>query len=181
MLELNAEDGGQRRFILCSNTEATVKEPEKNLCRDVCAERMRRVINGYGGKPGYTLQQGGEFAYLQLDKLEPADVPFEATQEQVYLVLGLKRLNGIRAMPEGKLKWLGRLGDCDVLLCEEVNATTIKALAAWPKETGAARLAVYSPRPVTMREQLAALDIEANCYGLLDVLLRGQGGTVWQE
>ena len=84
-------------------------------------------------------------------------------------------------MPEGKLKWLGRLGDCDVLLCDEVNATTIQALAAWPKETGAARLAVYSSRPVTMREQLAALGIEANCYGLLDVLLRGQGGNVWQE
>lgn len=44
VLELNAEDGGTRHFILCSSTEATNKEPEKNLCRDVCAERMRRVI-----------------------------------------------------------------------------------------------------------------------------------------
>ncbi|MCX7110473.1 MAG: site-specific DNA-methyltransferase [Proteobacteria bacterium] len=178
VLELNAEDGGQRRFILCSNTEATAKEPEKNLCRDVCAERIRRVITGYGGKPGYPPEQGGEFAYLQLDKLEPADVPFEATLEHTYLLLGLKRLGGIRAMPEGKLKWLGRLGDCDVILCDQVNAKSIKALAAWPKQTGAARLAVYSPRPVTVREQLAALGVEANCYGLLDVLLRGQGGNV---
>jgi len=55
VLDLNAEDGGQRRFILCSSTEATTKEPDKNLCRDVCAERLRRVIAGYGGKPGYTL------------------------------------------------------------------------------------------------------------------------------
>ncbi|MFO1263102.1 MAG: site-specific DNA-methyltransferase [Rhodoferax sp.] len=43
VLDLNAEDGGQRRFILCSSTEATTKEPDKNLCRDVCAERLRRV------------------------------------------------------------------------------------------------------------------------------------------
>jgi len=49
VLELNAEDAGQRRFILCSSTEATAKEPDKNLCRDVCAERLRRVIQGYGG------------------------------------------------------------------------------------------------------------------------------------
>ncbi len=44
VLALNAQDGGQRRFILCSSTEATAKEPNKNLCRDVCAERIRRVI-----------------------------------------------------------------------------------------------------------------------------------------
>ena len=48
IMELNAEDGGHRRFILCSSTEAHDKEPAKNLCRDVCAERLRRVIQGYG-------------------------------------------------------------------------------------------------------------------------------------
>ncbi|WP_275450868.1 DNA methyltransferase, partial [Pseudomonas syringae] len=31
VLALNAEDGGARRFILCSSTEATSKEPDKNL------------------------------------------------------------------------------------------------------------------------------------------------------
>ena len=70
VLELNAEDKGQRRFILCSSTEATTKEPEKNLCRDVCAERVRRVMRGYGNKPSL----GGSFAYLQLDRIEAADV-----------------------------------------------------------------------------------------------------------
>jgi adenine-specific DNA-methyltransferase len=56
VMELNTEDGGHRRFILCSSTEATDKEPAKNLCRDVCAERMRRVMVAEenargGGKP----------------------------------------------------------------------------------------------------------------------------------
>lgn len=69
VMELNAEDKGHRRFILCSSTETTAKEPDKNLCRDVCAERIRRVMKGYGGKAGHTLAQGGEFAYLQLDIL----------------------------------------------------------------------------------------------------------------
>jgi adenine-specific DNA-methyltransferase len=53
VLELNAEDDGQRRFILCSSTEATTKEPDKNLCRDVCAERIRlahrAVLAGQAG------------------------------------------------------------------------------------------------------------------------------------
>ena len=44
VLALNALDGGTRKFILCSSTEATDKEPAKNLCRDVCAERIKKVI-----------------------------------------------------------------------------------------------------------------------------------------
>jgi len=69
VLDLNKEDGGQRRFILCSSTESTSKDPQKNICRDVCAERMRRVMTGYGSTPGL----GGQFAYLTLDKFDPAD------------------------------------------------------------------------------------------------------------
>ncbi|MEO7623047.1 MAG: site-specific DNA-methyltransferase, partial [Gallionella sp.] len=105
VLELNAEDAstgsaqaGQRRFILCSSTEATAKEPDKNLCRDVCAERMRRVIKGYGGKSGYTMEQGGEFAYLQLDKVEAADVHFETDAAHAFQLLALKRLGVVCAM-----------------------------------------------------------------------------------
>jgi adenine-specific DNA-methyltransferase len=59
--KVNAADGGRRRCILVSNTEATADAPEKNLCRDVCARRVRRVIEGYNGQPGL----GGDFAYLR--------------------------------------------------------------------------------------------------------------------
>ena len=41
VMELNAEDGGSRRFIMVSSTEATEDDPDKNLCRDVTAERIR--------------------------------------------------------------------------------------------------------------------------------------------
>ncbi|MBI4741482.1 MAG: site-specific DNA-methyltransferase, partial [Betaproteobacteria bacterium] len=90
VLELNAEDGASnenpRSFILCSSSEATSKEPEKNLCRDVCAERIRRVMQGVGGKAGL----GGAFAYLQLDLIEAADLPFEATPEHAGQMLALR-------------------------------------------------------------------------------------------
>ncbi|MGH8506889.1 MAG: site-specific DNA-methyltransferase, partial [Rhodoferax sp.] len=177
VLELNAEDGGQRRFILCSSTEATTKEPDKNLCRDVCAERIRRVIAGYGSKPGYTLEQGGEFSYLKLDRMVAADVPFEATTEQAFHLLCLQRLHGNRPLPAGRVKSLGHAGDFELLLCPTVDTETIQELVDWPQRTGAVRLAVYSPRPATLAEQLAARGIEANCYGLSDALLRGQTQT----
>ncbi len=177
LLELNAEDGGQRRFILCSSTEATAKEPDKNLCRDVCAERMRRVMQGYGGKPGYTLEQGGEFGYLQLDKVEAADAHFEIDAAHAFQLLALKRLGMVCTTSDGVVQRLGRVEDCELLVCNEVNAETIAALAAWPAQHNAARLAVYSTRPETLREQLAARGVEANCYSLMDALLSGQPGN----
>ncbi len=41
VMELNEEDGGNRRFILCTNNE-------NNIARDICWERIYRVINGEG-------------------------------------------------------------------------------------------------------------------------------------
>ena len=184
VLELNAEDAstgsaqaGLRRFILCSSTEATAKEPDKNLCRNVCAERMRRVIAGYGGKPGYTPEQGGEFAYLQLDKMETADAHAEMDLDHAFQLLALKRL-GVALTPSGgEIKRLGRVEDCELLVCGKVNAATVKALAGWPNKSGAARLAVYTLRPETLREKLAAQGVQANCYSLMDALLGTQTGA----
>ncbi len=42
-MELNEEDGGNRRFILCTNNE-------NNIAQDICRERIYRVINGEGSK-----------------------------------------------------------------------------------------------------------------------------------
>lgn len=38
VMKLNVEDGGNRKFILCTNNE-------NNICRDVTYERIRRVID----------------------------------------------------------------------------------------------------------------------------------------
>ncbi len=66
ILQLNKEDAGERRFILVSSTEATVHEPNKNLCRDVCATRVRRTVEGYESGKGQQVEGlGGGFAYLR--------------------------------------------------------------------------------------------------------------------
>ena len=173
VLQLNAEDGGNRRFILCSSTEATPKDPDKNLCRDVCAERIRRVIQGVKGQAGFTPEQGGSFAYLQLHKLPPADAAYELTPEQSYAWLMLNRLQAVSAMPSGTVKPLGRIGDCDLLLVPKVNAVAIKALEAWPAEHGCARLAIYCKRPEGLAEALESRGVKANVYGLMDALMSG--------
>lgn len=48
VMKLNSEDGGNRKFILCTNNE-------NNICRDVTYERIKRVIDkeGYAASMKY--------------------------------------------------------------------------------------------------------------------------------
>lgn len=175
VLELNADDDGQRRFIMCSSTEATTKEPEKNLCRDVCAERLRRVMAGYGGKPGYTVAQGGEFAYLQLDKIEAADVAFEATPEHATTLLYMRETAVVPVdNPQSAIQIIAIGGDWLTVLCAQVTPDTLDALVAFPAAHGVARLAVFCPRPKALAALLAERGVEANTYSITDALLKGQ-------
>lgn len=58
VMKLNAEDGGTRRFILCTNNES-------NICRDITYERIRRVID----KEGYA----ASLKYYKVDYIPISD------------------------------------------------------------------------------------------------------------
>ena len=87
--KLNKADGGNRRFILVSSTEVTHDLPDKNLCRDVCAERVRRVAQGYRNAKGEEVEGlGGDFAYLRCRKI-PSGELLEIPHEYVWTALQL--------------------------------------------------------------------------------------------
>ncbi len=175
VLELNAEDGGNRRFIMCSSNEATAKEPDKNLCRDVCAERLRRVMSGYSGKTGYSVAQGGEFAYLQLDKIEAADVAFEATPGHAKTLISMREAASAGVFIASKaIQIIAKGSDWLTVLCPEVTPLTLDELAKLPAIHGVARLAVFCPRPKALAMLLAERGVEANTYSITDALLKGQ-------
>ena len=176
VLALNALDGGQRRYILCSSTESTAKDPNKNICRDVTAERMRRISSGYTGKPRYTAEQGGEFAYLQLDKIAPADLPFEVKIENAMALLSLRETHAVWETQDSLVQHIARADNCDILLCMDVTAQAVKELAAWAEAHSVQRLAVYCERPTALQEVLEEKGIDANCHSLIDALLNGQIG-----
>lgn len=61
VLELNKEDSGQRRFVLCTNNE-------NKICEEVTYERLKRVIKGYKTKKGERVSGlGGSLAYYRTD------------------------------------------------------------------------------------------------------------------
>lgn len=47
VLNLNKEDWWNRQFILCSNRENTKENPDKNICKYVTYERVKRVLQWY--------------------------------------------------------------------------------------------------------------------------------------
>ena len=168
VLALNAQDQGNRKFILCSSTEATDKEPHKNLCRDVCAERMKRVIESDA------LMSHNSFAYLQLDKIAPGDAPFESDCAQAFQLLTLRLGRVARPVPrtDKGIKVLVQNAADGVLtvLCHKLTRVTLDALAALP----ARQLRVYSTRPNAVREHLQALGREVESLSLARALLHGQ-------
>lgn len=77
VLELNKEDGGNRKFILCTNNE-------NNICRDVTYERIKRVIE----KENYQ----ASLKYMKVD--------FVPISEQFYYEYADKLLLHIRELVE---------------------------------------------------------------------------------
>lgn len=168
VLELNKEDGGRRRFIMCSSTEAAANEPGKNVCRDVCAERIRRVISGHGASNGL----GGNFAYIELKKHHPADVRQDATPAEAFQLLSLRTTLSAQAMPGGPVKVISADDELCVAYLPEVSTSSIEALMKLPQP----RLAVYSRRPQTVAEKLETSGKSGNSYAIGDVIAAGQAG-----
>ena len=84
VIELNAEDGFDRRFIMVSSTEATGDDPAKNLCRDVTSERIRR-LNALDDKKFADLS--ADFAYLRCREIAFEDLDQTLAPDEVWAAL----------------------------------------------------------------------------------------------
>jgi len=139
---LNESDGGSRRFIMASSTEATAEEPAKNVCRDACQRRLRAfyVADGHemrSGQPelfGFRYAQihrvgvgdvhdalapQRTWAWLQyVHKVPPAPYDPERIVQTVHLADGSRLLFVDRATPEAVHEVTGALnGEAAYLYC----------------------------------------------------------------
>jgi adenine-specific DNA-methyltransferase len=136
-----------RRFILVSNTEATPAEPDKNLCRDVCARRVRRVIEGYGDTPGL----GGNFAYLRARRISPGQL-LEIEHEQVWNALQLLH-TGALAPYDAKPGFLWTGDEHEALAyVPRFTEKLLPSLRSAIKTTGA--VTIYSWQPELLRQRV---------------------------
>ena len=84
VMEQNRRDGGNRRFILCTNNE-------NNICEEVTYERIKRIIEGYGdteGIPTNLKYYRTDFVSKDSDSL--TDELLEHIKEMIQLEHGIK-------------------------------------------------------------------------------------------
>ncbi|WP_082790231.1 DNA methyltransferase [Murdochiella massiliensis] len=103
VMKLNAEDGGNRKFILCTNNE-------NNICRDVTYERIKRVID----KENYA----ASLKYYKVDYIPISDrMYYEYADELLAHIRELVEL-------ENGLNFTGNAEIAIVLTDEELEAFT---------------------------------------------------------
>lgn len=153
VLELNREDEGQRRFIMVSATEATADDPEKNICRDVCAERIRRVIAGYGGKEG----TGGDFAYLRVMRMPQEDVLTEIDHAQVWTALQLIHRQSFTPFNPDLTLQEAITPDNSLVYVTAISDGTTEKITVLAGQT--THLTVYTWQPGLLRERFAVQGI----------------------
>lgn len=151
VLELNIEDDAKRRFIMVSSTEANIEEPDKNICRDVCAVRLKAVIAGFGGN----VPTGGDFAYLRTRRI-PAGRVLEIDHAQVWTALQLMHRDTLTPFEEGKFCWAGDEDEA-VMYLPRFRREDAPLLRKQLKRS--ATVALYSWQPRTVAQHLRAAHI----------------------
>lgn len=155
MLKLNKEDGGNRRFILCQMPYETKEQEQKeeNICENVTAERVRRVIRGVPNARDENLRAGlgGTFSYFRLGRelqkqsiLDGQSLPsYEALAGYVFFTA-----TGDEFRPEAMRReawFIGTGRDRDVFLIYEPDIARLKDMA-WNLDLARA-IAKHSDRP----------------------------------
>ncbi|MDP3496184.1 MAG: site-specific DNA-methyltransferase [Candidatus Nitrotoga sp.] len=158
VMKLNVEDGGKRRYILVSSTEATSDAPNKNLCRDVCAERVRRVAQGYTNKKGESVEGlGGSFAYLRTKRIPVSRVFNDMQHEQVWQALQLIHGVPLIRYDQSVLVQLSGNEDDRLVYVPKLSKATLGQVVRLAHLSG--RLVVYSWQPGQIKQRVEAPNV----------------------
>lgn len=165
VMELNAEDDGNRIFIMASSTEATEENADKNICRDITAERIRLLNKAEGEKYG---SLSAEFAYLKT-----REIPFDAFDDELKPQEVWSALEALHGLPltefETGASWNEHAIDSQVIIyADDVNKSLITHIQ---KHVDArSNLFVYSWAPGQIEIEFPKRDFEVR--SVRDTLIR---------
>ena len=162
-MALNATDAGARRFIMVSSTEATADAPDRNLCRDVTAGRIRRL--NASDNPAYAALSA-EFAYLRCRTLAFEDLDYDLQPAEAWAAL--EAMHGLPLTQYDPAPWSLHEGSGTALIYVD---TFEPGLLPVLKRLSDARTPafVYAWAPGQIREVAAGLDVEV--HGVRDTLV----------
>ena len=115
VMKLNAEDGGNRKFILCTNNE-------NNICRDVTYNRIKRAID----KEDYS----ASLKYYKIDYVPTSDrIYYEYTNELLKYIRELVELeNGINLVSNAEIAIAKSEEELDDFISQLENNTKCQKL-----------------------------------------------------
>lgn len=174
VMKLNAADGGSRRYILVSSTEANSDDPNKNICRDVCAERLRRVIKGYSNRKGELVNGlGGEFAYMRTLRIPISKVFSEIQHDQIWRALQLIHDQPLENFDEKiALQITGDL-DARVAYLPKLDRSSFERIESIASDGGS--ITVYSWQPAQLRQRIDKPNVSFE--KIPEYLVKRFGGT----
>lgn len=150
VMDLNAEDGGKRKFILIQMKEDTRDEPNKNICRDITRERVKRAIDKYNYKSGFKYLRVG--IPIDAETMLSGNLPdYKQLARFAYYLCTGENLSDMKGVSE-KNYFVGNYGSQAIYLIYKKDFDTLKNLALtlelaekFKKENKKKRLIVYAP------------------------------------
>ena len=147
VMAVNAKDGGDRRFIMVSSTEGAVDDPDKNVCRDITAERIRRLNASKEDKHSGLC---APFAYLQTKEIPFEDLDYDLNPADVWIAL--------QAIHDLPLKTYDATRPWNLHEAEEVALVLVdrfdESLLEWVQDRDRQNLFVYAWAPGQITQQL---------------------------
>jgi len=151
VLNMNKADGGNRRFLLVEM---------EDYAERITAERVRRVIEGYGNTPG----TGGGFAFYDLGEqllLDDGNLNEAVGTEKIrdYVWYMETKLPAQAAKPDEPY-YLGETGGAAYYFCYEPDrSTTLSADFLAGLQTKAERYIIYADRCALSEDELAVYGV----------------------
>ncbi|HDR51701.1 MAG TPA: site-specific DNA-methyltransferase [Mariniphaga anaerophila] len=165
VLELNKEDGGNRKCIMVQMTEATEAEPEKNICKDITRERVKRAIDKFGYESGFKYYRVG--IPLDAETMLAGQLPtYSQFAKYVYYLCSGENLENEDGINE-ETYFVGEFGKQAIYLVYKQDYDTLTRLALnlsmaerIKKEQPGKRRIVYAPSCFLDEEYLAENQID---------------------
>ncbi len=150
VMDLNKEDGGNRKCILVQMQEATESEPTKNICKDITRERIKRAIDKYDYDSGFKYLKVG--IPIDAETMLSGNLPtYKQFADYVYYLCTGESLKDKKGIDE-KNYFVGEHGNSLIYLIYKQNFEELtrmalnlvvaeKIIADHPKK----RIVVYAP------------------------------------
>lgn len=127
VLDLNKEDGGNRKFILVQMPENTKAEPNKNICKDITSERVKLAIKKHDYKSGFKYLRVG--IPIDAESMLEGNLPtYQQFAKYVFYLCTGENISDTKAIKE-KNYFVGTHGNTLIYLVYERDYDKLTRLA----------------------------------------------------